>query len=99
VQAFYSHVIRISYPTSYKERPENPSIHGGDEWPKREEFAHKRAMPFKEEEKPVDDGRKAWRGQASPLHVRHDRYIKRHVVARLALARLSNGLFSTRARI
>src|SRR5258708_11045047 len=44
VQAFYSYVIRISYPTSYKERPETPSIHGGGEWPKREEISHKRAF-------------------------------------------------------
>jgi len=39
VQAFYSHVRRISYPTSYKKGPETPPIHGGDEWPKREELA------------------------------------------------------------
>src|SRR5260370_42671500 len=56
-------------------------------------------IPFKEGEKPVDDGRRAWRGQASPLPVRHDRSVKRQGAARLALATPYTGPLSAVAPI
>src|SRR5260370_34330774 len=54
----------------------------------------RRLIPFKSVHESRRGRWRAGRGQASPLQVRHDRYVKRQGVARLALAWLSDCLLS-----
>src|SRR6266849_8043446 len=48
-------------------------------------FCRLRPIPFKYVHESRRGRWRAWRGQASPLHLRHDRSVKRQVVARLAV--------------
>src|SRR5260370_13318018 len=49
-------------------------------------MARLRAIPFKYVHESRRGRWRAWRGQASPLHIRHDRSVKRDGVAKASLA-------------